>query len=237
MLPYKNKDSLSNSLRNVLIAYSNFDKDVGYVQGLNFIVGSILYNIHHRNFKNLRYSYGRDIKELNYIAKNINQINSDYEEFKDNGVIEALTFWIVIYIFYSMNWRELFMDNFPKMYILIDCLENNIREEFPEFYDLLLENDITIQEIFGNSILSILFYKIPLEYTDKIIDNFLYEGEKIVIEILLRMLKLNISKVMQLSTKESIFDYFSNYFFSNTFSHYKENIQVIFPYPLTENYN
>ena len=38
-----NGDGLQ-SLKRVLLAYSKYDKNIGYVQGMNFIVGCLLYH-------------------------------------------------------------------------------------------------------------------------------------------------------------------------------------------------
>ena len=38
-------DAGNNKLFNVLKAYANYDKEVAYVQGLNYIVGLLLYYI------------------------------------------------------------------------------------------------------------------------------------------------------------------------------------------------
>ena len=38
------KEILKEALRNVLIAYSRYDKTIGYVQGMNLIVGAILFH-------------------------------------------------------------------------------------------------------------------------------------------------------------------------------------------------
>lgn len=35
----------NNALYNVLLAYSNFDNEVGYVQGINYIIGIMLFYI------------------------------------------------------------------------------------------------------------------------------------------------------------------------------------------------
>lgn len=37
-------DILKSALRNVLIAYSRYDKSIGYVQGMNLLVGAILFH-------------------------------------------------------------------------------------------------------------------------------------------------------------------------------------------------
>lgn len=40
----ESQDILKHALRNVLIAYSRYDKSIGYVQGMNLIVGAILFH-------------------------------------------------------------------------------------------------------------------------------------------------------------------------------------------------
>ena len=38
------RDKYYESIRNILLAYTNFNKSIGYVQGMNVIVSCLLYN-------------------------------------------------------------------------------------------------------------------------------------------------------------------------------------------------
>jgi hypothetical protein len=42
----------------LLAIYSKHNPDVGYVQGMNFILGAILYNLNSINYKDLLFSFG-----------------------------------------------------------------------------------------------------------------------------------------------------------------------------------
>jgi hypothetical protein len=65
---------------NVLRAYANYDKQIGYTQGMNFIVAAIYMSIIPKNYKNIEHSFGKT-------APNI----------------ERITFWILIHICFEKN--------------------------------------------------------------------------------------------------------------------------------------
>ena len=43
---------------NILRAYSNYDKEIGYTQGMNFIVAAIFLNIHPDKYEDVAESFG-----------------------------------------------------------------------------------------------------------------------------------------------------------------------------------
>lgn len=49
----KQRKSFFSAIRSVLVAYANFDKQIGYTQGMNIIVACILYNISQSDFNKL----------------------------------------------------------------------------------------------------------------------------------------------------------------------------------------
>lgn len=79
----------------VLRAYSHFDKEIGYTQGMNFIAASLLVHLNPDNEK--------EIEEVEFI-------NKEYEE---------NIFWILVHIMNCKNWRILFLDGTPGIHIMM----------------------------------------------------------------------------------------------------------------------
>ena len=74
------------------MAYSNFDPEVGYTQGMNFIAASLLIYLNPYNDK--------EFGEYDIL---------DYE-------FESRVFWIFVHIMKEKRWELLFMDNTPQIY-------------------------------------------------------------------------------------------------------------------------
>ncbi|CAD8092510.1 unnamed protein product [Paramecium sonneborni] len=104
------------SLKNILIAYANYDKELGYVQGLNIIVANLL----------VCYDLSVNDSQLN----DFEIIDKDRDE---------TVFFIFLYIMKDRNWRTVFLEGFKGLRLKIDVLEQMIKKKIPElhkhFYD------------------------------------------------------------------------------------------------------
>lgn len=87
-----NLESKKEKLFNILKAYAEYDQEVDYCQGTNFIVAVILTNM-----------------------------NS-----------ERASFWIFVQIMNFKNWRNLFLENTPKLMRMLDILSNLIQTKLPD---------------------------------------------------------------------------------------------------------
>jgi hypothetical protein len=76
-------------LQRILVAYSNFDPEIGYTQGMNFIVASLLIHLNPDNDKE----------------------SEDYFFMDDE--FESRVFWILVHIMKEKHWELLFMDGTP----------------------------------------------------------------------------------------------------------------------------
>ena len=177
----KKKDKLFN----ILLAYSNFDLEVGYVQGTNYIVNTILSNI-----------------------------NS-----------ERATFWIYVHIMNELNWRFLYVDGMPKLKRMIKVLEEVMKKRIPliyrhikdlekderdknnENYDYNRKDNEKINEdedeeglfsaLFMPYFISIFCYCNCIEFANRILDLFWFYEEKIIIETIIHLLKLNEESILK----------------------------------------
>ncbi|CAD8079229.1 unnamed protein product [Paramecium primaurelia] len=104
------------SLRNILIAYANYDKELGYVQGLNIIVANLL----------VCYDLSVNDQQLN-----------DFEVMDEER--DETVFFIFLYIMKDQNWRVVFLEGLEGLRLKIDVLEQMMKKKIPElhkhFYD------------------------------------------------------------------------------------------------------
>lgn len=99
----------------VLRAYSHFDKEIGYTQGMNFIAGSLLMLLNPDNEK--------ELQEVFFIDK----------EYEEN------IFWILVHIMYEKKWRVLFKDGTPGIYVMMQKLEEKMQSNIPAIYNHIID--------------------------------------------------------------------------------------------------
>lgn len=99
----------------VLRAYSHFDSEIGYTQGMNFIAASLLLHMNPDNEK--------ELQEVCFIDK-------DYEE---------NIFWILVHIMKEKKWRILFLDGTPGIFLMIGNLQKKMKEYIPAILNHITE--------------------------------------------------------------------------------------------------
>jgi hypothetical protein len=123
---------------NVLRGYANYDKEIGYTQGMNFVVANILLSLDPD-----RYSNHKRIScymPHNVTFKNIIKVSFGVEEFTDED-LEKKAFWIFTYINYQKNWRDVYKSGTPKVKSLVKFLRHRVSEEIPEVYNHIRKHD------------------------------------------------------------------------------------------------
>lgn len=163
------KDSLKNKqnkLFNILKAYSNYDREVNYVQGSNYIVNVLLSNL-----------------------------NS-----------ERASFWMFLQIMEDKNWRDLYVNNLPKLQRLLDLLRVNMERKVPNILNYIsneIEDNI-FSAIFSSYFITIFSYNVPLDYANRVFDFFWLKEENIIIDCLIHLLKLNENKIIKMPMEELV---------------------------------
>jgi len=97
------------------------------MQGMNFVIGSLLIHLAPRNYQNIKESYGSNVS---------------WSE------IEEIVFYIFKFICENKNWREIYKEKTQKCIHLIDYLEKRVELKCPEIMKHLMENDVVISIIF-----------------------------------------------------------------------------------------
>ncbi|CAD8088763.1 unnamed protein product [Paramecium sonneborni] len=162
------------SLKNILIAYANYDKELGYVQGLNIIVANLL----------VCYDLSVNDSQLN----DFEIIDKDRDE---------TVFFILLYIMKDQNWRTVFLEGFEGLKIKIDVLEQMMKKKIPELHKHFYDEGITdFFPFFSRFYMTLLMYNIPWRFSSMILDLFLIEGEEIIHKLILAMLLYHKNKLI-----------------------------------------
>jgi hypothetical protein len=178
--------SLRDSLTRVLHALVVHDQDLGYVQGMNFITAGVLFGLSPSNYSNLCFSFG----QMFY------QRNSNKKDFRN---FERMAFWVMLYIFEELNWREVFGQNFAKLRTLYASFEIKILgSSLANSFTSLQEIGIGFFDLFSPWFYSFMINKFPLTESVRIIDIFLLETESGIIDLLMRLLYYSKKEIISL---------------------------------------
>lgn len=196
-------------------AYANYDLEVGYMQGMNFIVGAMLLHLSLDNYPDTLYSFG---KETTWDS------------------LEEDIFWLFVFINYGRNWREIYKEGTLKVLHLVRLLDQQLTTTNPEVMAHLSDNDIDIQTIAVSFFICLMLNYCPLGLQDKIIDNFLLVGEKLLLEMFPRMMQLCKERILSIHRMDHLFRFLKRDITFEIYRLYKDSQQNLFPSPQTEKF-
>lgn len=163
----KNIDSWNQAksrkmLFNVLLAYANYDFEIGYVQGMNYIAAMLLM----------------------YIED------------------EERVFWCIIYLLSRKNWRQIYIEEMPKLMELIAIVENKLDKQYPQVAQHLEEQCFTVSAAFSPLFITLYIYQIEHQYAMRIFEYFLLDGEEGLLHVLYKMLDFKADKLCTITEME-----------------------------------
>mmetsp|Transcript_8185 Transcript_8185/g.8040 ORF Transcript_8185/g.8040 Transcript_8185/m.8040 type:complete len:127 (+) Transcript_8185:90-470(+) len=91
---------------------------------------------------------------------------------------------------------------------MLDCLSSQLESLLPEVYNHLQTENLELT-CFSPYFITIFGCKVPLQYGMRVVDMFLYEGEQVIISLLLNMLTLKQGKILRMNFEE-LFRYFNS---------------------------
>ena len=124
------------ALFRVLRAYANFDRDIGYTQGMNFIAAAILIILHPETYKDQQSSI-IFLPLPFYVNLQYKEYFEDYAE-----LYEEKAFWILAHFMYEKNWRSIFRDGMPKLTEMTKYFEKELSTSAPGIYQKIVENNV-----------------------------------------------------------------------------------------------
>ena len=154
MLPEEATEILKQGLKNVLLAYARYDKTIGYVQGMNLIVGAILF--HSRgdevstfwifvslieNYE-MRQIYQKGLPGLDQHGEVIQILIGEHLP-KLHAVFHK---WGIQYLIYFSDWLFTLFSKLIPMEIMHLFLDQFLKEGWTFFYKVCLSYFMALQE-------------------------------------------------------------------------------------------
>lgn len=194
-------------LFNILRAYANHDTELGYVHGMNFIVGKLLIIMEPDNYGD---------SELKY-----------FQKFEEN--FEEKIFWILVHINSVQNWRQVYRSNFPKMQGLIAAFESRLKLKNPEVYNILKTSKLDFLKCFQTMFSCLFMDSSPLPIAKRLLDLFFIEEEKILFKFLIRAMTLCKDEILDASKDSKLEQFLKNDLLEVCGHKYRADLYVVFP--------
>ena len=178
-----NNDELrkkETSLYNILKAYWNLDKDIGYCQGMNLIVGFLLL-----------VSNGNELDSFFLLISNF---SSTFKERKK----------------YDYSFRGLFSEEFPLLYFFNFIFDILLQEYIPEVKNHLDEMGITYDLWIGQWFQTLFTIILPLNWCKRLWDCIYSENIFFVIKFGIAFTRILKDDIMNKTEEIDIIDYFKD---------------------------
>ncbi|CAD8185718.1 unnamed protein product [Paramecium octaurelia] len=182
-----NPDNIA-SLKKILIAYANYNPELGYTQGMNIIAANLL----------VCYD----------LQSNDHQFLDDVEIFDPKR--DEMVFYIFIYIMKELKWEQVFQPGFPGLLQMMQILNSKFKSELPQLYQHFQEVGVDFNICFQYQYFTLLMYGNSWKISRMIFDVFLFEGEEIIHTFIIGMLKCCESSLLKLHTFEEILKFCKN---------------------------
>lgn len=160
---------------------------------------------------------------LHLIILKILLVSFGISKFDDSNYEESV-FWILIYINNKMNWREVYRTGMRKTLDLCQYFKKIMEVKIPSIKNKIEEYGLDIQMCFDQAFITLLLYYCPLNFSKKILDMFLLSkkktikikgiqnsflvGERIIFEILIRIMKFSEKEILEAKSEEVEFYFY-----------------------------
>lgn len=179
----------TNWLYNVLKAYSIYDPEIGYAQGMGFIVSWVL---------KLSRQYRLDEEGEISIEGETNRYSLKYNE--------SDTFFIWIHIIENLRYRKIFDKTLSKLNYNLKMVEQHLKCAFPEVYEkILYQLEIDLSPVFTSIIQTVFIYDLqsvsPL-IAQHIFDVFLLDGESVIFTLITKFIAMKEKVIVEMDDFE-----------------------------------
>lgn len=177
-----------HQLQKLLGVYSLLDPEVGYVQGMNFIAGTIILVIGDEldAFSIFFQLMKRNIPELHHENASTININNNIKRSNDHRYCGGGRSSKTQQCGYGL--RDMFTDRLPGCSIALLEFEHLFQIHLPILYNHMKCEDIIIQSFASEWFMTLYAYVLPLSVTFRVYDLFLVDGWKLLHRIGLAIL-------------------------------------------------
>ena len=186
----------------ILKCYMARDRQVGYVQGFNSIVGSLLYIFYQSKLETDRLrEQGEEMPDLGFKL----------------GHTEEEVFYCFYGFMYVLNWRNNFIFEMEDVQRMCNDFKKLLEEKDKSLHDKFFIQEFPAVVYFASFYLSVCMHITPMEYSAKILDMFLFIGEDTIHYILMGLLISNKQYIMDMDNEEEILNFLKNEIMKSTF--------------------
>ncbi|PFH32084.1 hypothetical protein BESB_020250 [Besnoitia besnoiti] len=198
------KEEGQTVMRRVLQAYAVFDPEVGYVQGMNFVVGALL---HHSNtciHWNSNASAG-GVMSLLLSSTSDDALSSPRTSFlraslaesqgENEGLLfcirtrEGRVFWLLVSMFYLYDMRRMFLPALPGVFEKCDRLERMMQIVLPDLVAHLHNAGVSLPLLTSDWLLTLFSYSVPLSVCTTVWTKFFEEGWVFIYKLVIARFK------------------------------------------------
>lgn len=166
---YKEGSNGQEGLFNVCKAYSLYDPEVSYVQGMAFVVGPLLLNV--------------------FLLKNL----SDFSQMP-----EAEAFCLLVRLMKGYHLRQLFLPEMPGLHLHLYQYDRLIEEHLPAVHVHLARQGVRSHMYASQWFLTLFAYKFPMNLVVRILDIVIAEGLEAILRFGVAVMKKNAEAVLEL---------------------------------------
>ena len=110
---------------------------------------------------------------------------------------EEKAFWCLVHLLFRKNWRMIYDNNTPKLLNLLDLVKERMAKEDPQMLRHLEKEDFSMVAAFSPVFITLYIYQIPVEYSKRIFEYFIFEGETALMKVLFKMLSLKRKDILR----------------------------------------
>jgi len=202
-----------HQLQKLLGVYSLLDPEVGYVQGMNFIAGTVIFavddeldafSIFYQLMKrDNSISNSEKSSIVNTINTNINNNPLETNSYRAGGRLSKKHR-------YGYGLRDMFTQSLPGCLVALLEFEQLVQKHLPTLYEHMKNEDMIIPSFASEWFLTLYGYVLPLSLVLRIYDIFLIDGWKILHRVGLAILS-RAQNTLLLSTLEDMTMYLKQF--------------------------
>ncbi|KAL8274854.1 hypothetical protein Esti_001206 [Eimeria stiedai] len=179
-----------HALRRILQAFAVFDPEVGYVQGMNFVAGALLYHSNTTVHWCSRGPLGSGMRLLQeqqedpLVAASAAAAAAAAGDGQSAAAAAHFTlrtrenrvFWLFVSLFYFYELRRLYLPSLPGVFERCAALEQMLQTQAPELLDHLQMCGVSLPLLTSDWLLTLFAYTIPLPALSLVLTQFFEEG-------------------------------------------------------------
>ena len=187
----------NNPIYNLLAAYAELDEELGYTQGMNFLVAMVYVAVRDEE---IAFCVFRRIMQSKQQAK---QIQMDLAPaLRDSQALKNLP-----------EWRFLYTDGMKKLGAFVADINEWLIETKRMLYIHFESRKILLEVCLSNPFLSLFSNIIPNQQALKVMDRFIHFGQKALVQIVKNILTTQQDKLLRITDQFELQQYLARQMF------------------------